>query len=145
MADRVFATVVLLITIGYGIIAFTAIEAPFQYDPLGPEAWPRLLAIFAAVCCLYILVRPDAEPDWGGWRMLARLTLMVIALVLYAIAFERLGFIISTTVFCAALAWWFGIRPLPALAFGLAVGVVGYFACTELLVLNLPAGRLLPL
>ena len=39
MADRIFAGLLLLVTLAYGFIAFTIIKAPFQYDPLGPESW----------------------------------------------------------------------------------------------------------
>lgn len=145
MVDRIFALVVLAVVAAYGYIAFTAIRAPFQYDPLGPEAWPRLLAVVAALCCLGLLLRPDPDPAWGSWPALRRLALSAGGLLLYILAFEPLGFIVSTTLFCAGLAWFTGARPLPALLFGLVIGVGGYFLCSDLLLLNVPAGRLLPL
>ena len=145
MAERVFAGILLLIAIGYGYRAFFVIRAPFQYDPLGPQSWPQLLAIVSALCCLALLARPDPPPRWGGVKTLRRLALMVAALILYAIAFQPLGFVISTTFFCTGLAWYLGAQPLPAIIFGVLFGVVSYYVCIEFLALNLPAGKILPL
>lgn len=142
MADRIFGTIALVIIIAYGWIAFTIIKAPFQYDPLGPESWPRILAIVAGLCCLYILVRPDTEkfavamPTWG------LIGFMVVALIVYAAMFEPLGFMLATALYCGACTRVLGASTLPAALFGIATGVIGYFVCVYILALNLPAGLL---
>lgn len=141
MADRIAASVLLLLTLFYGFVAFQ-LEAPFQYDPLGPESWPRILAFVMAACCLMVMARPDPEPNWGGSTTLRRLGVILAALVLYALSFEPLGFIVATTLFCTGAAWYGGARPIPALLFGGLLGGVGFFVCTRLLVLNLPSGVL---
>jgi putative tricarboxylic transport membrane protein len=61
MADRIFCGVLLLVTLAYGLIAFTAVSAPFQHDPLGPESWPRILSVVAVGCILKVLWRPDTD------------------------------------------------------------------------------------
>ncbi|MGB3209754.1 MAG: hypothetical protein WBB19_03520 [Desulforhopalus sp.] len=77
MADRIFGCIALAIIFGYGFIAFTVIEAPFQYDPLGPETWPRIFSVFACLCCAYIIILPD------GTRMkILGMTLTRIAVLL---------------------------------------------------------------
>ncbi|UOM32695.1 tripartite tricarboxylate transporter TctB family protein [Acuticoccus sp. I52.16.1] len=140
MVDRLFAGVLLLVAIGYTFIAFTAIKAPFQYDPLGPESWPRLLGVAAILCTGVLVAKPDVArfglplPTW------ARLAILVVLLFGYAEFFRPAGFIVSTFAFCALLSLMLGARVLQAIAFGLATGVVGYFVCTGLLDLNLPAG-----
>jgi putative tricarboxylic transport membrane protein len=63
----------------------------------------------------------------------------------YAWLFQRLGFILSTFLFCTALSMMLGARLLAALIFGAATGIGGYFVCTGLLALNLPAGVLAPI
>ncbi|WP_190325605.1 hypothetical protein [Salipiger aestuarii] len=59
MADRIFAAVLLAVTIGDAVIAFTVIRTPVQYDPLARESWPQILSIVATVCLLTILWKPD--------------------------------------------------------------------------------------
>ena len=142
MADRVFAGVLLAIAIAYAAIAFTAIGAPIQYDPLGPETWPRLLGVAAALCCGWILLRPDVARFDATARTLGRLGAVVAMLALYAFAYEPLGFIPATFVFCTAFALFLGGRIGPVLVFAATTAVAGYFVCTGLLELNLPAGVL---
>ncbi|MBO0662133.1 tripartite tricarboxylate transporter TctB family protein [Jiella sp. MQZ9-1] len=142
MADRLFAGVLLLVVIGYTVIAFTVIHAPFQYDPLGPESWPRLLGVVGIPCVLYVLAKPDVASFGLPLRTWGRLAALVAMLLGYGYLFQPLGFIIATVAFCMALSMMLGAKLLPALAFSLGIGVVGYFVCTELLDLNLPAGVL---
>jgi putative tricarboxylic transport membrane protein len=140
MADRLFALVILLVSAGYTLLAFTVIKAPFQYDPLGPETWPRIIGVVAIACATFVFIRPDVArfelslPTW------ARLAILVVLLLLYAELYQPAGFILATFGFASALSVMLGARILPALAFGAVLGVAGYFACTELLALNLPAG-----
>lgn len=140
MADRVFAGAILVIALLYTYIAFTVIEAPFQYDPLGPESWPRILGILAMACALYLVIRPDVAQLGTSTKTLGRLAVVVVLLFAYGYLFERLGFILSTWLFCATLAWMLGAAPLRAVLFGAAAGIVGFFVCTKLLELNLPVG-----
>lgn len=141
MADRVFALAALALAAFYGFVAL-GLKAPFQYDPLGPETWPQLLAVVFALCAAAILARPEPEPDWGGHDTLRRLGLSLAALIVFAVLFEPLGFIVTTSLYTAGMAWWGGVRPIRAVLYGLGLGIPGYFVCTRLLVLNLPAGVL---
>ena len=144
MADRIFAGVLLLVALGYAFIAFTVIEAPFQYDPVGPEGWPRLLGVAAILCTTYIVLRPDIASMNVAPRTLVRLAILMVLLFGYAAAFQPLGFVFSTWIFCSILAAILGAAPVRAVVFGAASGILGYFICTVLLDLNLPAGVLKP-
>ena len=144
MADRLFALAVLIIATGYTYLAVAVIRAPFQYDPLGPETWPRILGAVAILCALTILVRPDVSRfnlPRGSWLKLGLLTGFLLA---YAQLYVPAGFIPATFVFMAAVSRILGARWLPALGFAAGIAVVGYFLCTRLLALNLPAGVLGP-
>ncbi|KJS41862.1 MAG: membrane protein [Roseovarius sp. BRH_c41] len=141
MADRLFASFLLIVTLAYAYIAWTLIQAPFQYDPLGPESWPRILAGAAIPCILYILWRPDAESFAVTKYTWFRIALMVVLLFAYAELYEPLGFIISTILFGTIVALTLGAPRLGALAFGLGVGVFGYLLCFTLMGLNLPEGE----
>lgn len=142
MADRFFSFAILLITIGYLIFAFTVIRAPFQYDPLGPEGWPRIVGLAALPCCLYILARPDVFSLGVNQKTFIRLVALVLALFVYAWLFQPAGFIVATLLFCFALSVMLGASLRNAAVFAVATAVIGYFLCTGLLELNLPAGLL---
>ncbi|MCB1885857.1 MAG: tripartite tricarboxylate transporter TctB family protein [Geminicoccaceae bacterium] len=140
MSDRVFAVVLLLLAAGYAWVAWQ-IEVPFQYEPLGPKPWPLLLAALLAVCALVVLVRPGREPGWPRGVEMRRSLLLLLLLVLYALLFQPLGYMITTFVVCAGLAFMLGAGLLYALGFGLLVAVPGFFLFTDVLKLNLPWGE----
>lgn len=142
MADRLFTSFLLIVTLAYAYIAWSLIKAPFQYDPLGPESWPRILAAAAIPCMLYILWRPDSEPFAVTKYTWFRIALMVMLLFAYAELYEPLGFIISTILFGTVVALTLGAPRLGALAFGVGVGVFGYLLCVTLMGLNLPDGEI---
>lgn len=145
MADRVFAGVTLIIALAYTIVAFTVIKAPFQYDPLGPETWPRILGVLATLCCLYLLVRPDIARFSADAPTLLRLGAVAVLLLAYGRLYEPAGFLVSSWAFATVLACMLGARLPRAILFGAVTGTVGYFVCTRLLELNLPAGIIEPL
>lgn len=142
MVDRIFGSIALVISLIYGFIAFTVIKAPFQYDPLGPEAWPRILSVVATLCCFYIIVRPDRLRFNVLGHTLIRIGLVVLLLSAYAVLFERLGFIVSTALFCGVLSRMLGATNKQAVLFGAASGLLGYGLCAGLLDLNLPIGAI---
>ena len=143
MADRIFAGIRLLVTLTYGYSAFTIIEAPFQYDPLGPESWPQILSVVALLCILGILWKPDTERLHVAGRTWFRLGAMVVLLFAYAELYEPLGFIISTILFGGIVARMLGASWIRAGLFGVCAGVLGWVLCVEILDLNLPDAEIL--
>ena len=140
MADRIFAGLLLAVALAYAAIAFTVIRAPFQYDPLGPETWPRILGVLAALCALWVIIRPDVASLGVPAGAAARLAILLVLLALYAWAFQPLGFVLATFAFCLSLSLMLGARPLPALLFAVVTGFVGYVVAVNVLDLNLPPG-----
>ena len=143
MVDRIFAGVLLIVTVAYAVIAFTAISAPFQYDPLGPESWPQILSVVAIICLLVILWKPDATEMGVANKVWFRLVATVVMLFAYSELYEPLGFILSTILFGTALCAMLGAGIGRAFVFGIAAGVGGYLLCVTLLDLNLPDGELI--
>ncbi|APX25859.1 MAG: tripartite tricarboxylate transporter TctB family protein [Rhodobacteraceae bacterium] len=143
MADRIFAAVLLAVSIGYAVIAFTVISAPFQYDPLGPESWPQILSVVAILCLLGILWKPDTNRLDVTKRVWFRLATAVVMLLAYGDLYEPLGFVLSTILFGTLMALMLGAPKLRALGFGVAAGIFGWLLCVTLMDLNLPEGALI--
>jgi putative tricarboxylic transport membrane protein len=142
MVDRILAGALLIVTLAYAVIAFTIIRAPFQYDPLGPESWPRILSLVAIACLLVILWRPEAIEMGVARRTWFRLGATVVLLGAYAELYEPLGFVLATILFGTALSAMLGAGLVRSVAFGTVTGVAGYLLCAVLLDLNLPEGAL---
>jgi putative tricarboxylic transport membrane protein len=143
MADRLFAGALLLIALGYAWIAFTLIKAPIQYDPIGPESWPRILSSLTALCLIAVILAPSADRISVDRRALIRLGATLALLFGYAFLYRPLGFPLATWGFCSAMTLMLGARPAAAALFGGAVAILAYAGATELLDLNLPAGPVL--
>jgi putative tricarboxylic transport membrane protein len=142
MADRIFAIIALAVIAVYGYIAFAVIEAPFQYDPLGPESWPQILSVVAAISAVFVLLRPTTSSIHLNRLVGGRIAVVIVLLSAYTASFEPLGFIIATILFCTLFSLVLGAQITKAIYFGIATGVLGYGLCSGLLDLNLPAGLL---
>jgi putative tricarboxylic transport membrane protein len=141
MSDRIVGLVLVLLASGYGWIAGDY-DTGFS-DPVGPAVFPRLLAVVIGLLGLWLILRPDPEPDWTKGRTLALQSLAVALMLGYALFLVPVGFLIATTILAAALAAMLGARPLQAVASGALVSVGVYFLFTQGLELSLPAGKLI--
>ncbi|BBK38262.1 hypothetical protein STAQ_33400 [Allostella sp. ATCC 35155] len=140
MSDRIVGAGLILLAAWYGWAA-GEYEAPFA-DPLGPAAFPQLLAPVVAGLGLWLVFRPDPEPDWTGGRVLVLQAVSVGLMLAYALLIVPAGYLLCTTILAAALAALLGARPLPAAASGAAVSVGTYVLFTWGLELSLPGGTL---
>ncbi|TYL49293.1 tripartite tricarboxylate transporter TctB family protein [Marinomonas sp. IMCC 4694] len=140
--DRIFAGVSLVLS---GLIAWTAyhFDVPFQYEPLGPKAFPIILSIILAACCVWMMVKPDQNVWRPNKEVFTKIAIGLVIMVLYAVLFEEAGFIISTTIVGAIFSWLFGEKPLKAFLYALVLSLVSYFLLADLMELNVPTGLLL--
>lgn len=140
MSDRIAGTALLALAVWYGLTA-GQYKAGFS-DPLGPAVFPQLLAVPLGLLSLYLIVKPDAEPNWvGGWA-LARQVAAVVTLVVYALALEPVGFLLATLVAVALLARLLGANWRQGAGVGAGLAGVLFVAFDIVLGLPLPVGRL---
>jgi putative tricarboxylic transport membrane protein len=111
-------------------------------DPLGPAVFPIALAIPLALLSLYLIVRPDREPDWPRGRALLKQGLALVTFVAYAYLLEPVGFLVSTFLAVVILGRLLGARLWQAGAAAVAIAVVLFVLFDSLLGLPLPAGVL---
>jgi putative tricarboxylic transport membrane protein len=140
MSDRLAGLFFVAFSIWYGYTAQFYTQA--FTDPLGPSAFPELLAVPLAVFGLYLLLRPDPDPEWVRGRPLLKQLGTIVVLTAYAFLIEPLGFIIATLTCTIFLAASLGARWLPATVSGIASGIGFYLLFDRLLELPLPAGPL---
>ena len=140
--DRVFGLIMLVIAVAYYYGA-TRFPVPFGgSEAVGPETFPKLLAVILAICSLYMIVKPDPDNHWPASRTFVELGIAVVTLIVYALLLEPLGFIVSTTLAVGTLCWRMGARPIKAYLTGLISGVVVFVLFTYGLELPLPLGLL---
>ena len=138
MSDRIAGVLLLAVAVWYGLTAGDY-KAGFS-DPLGPAVFPQLLSVPLGLLSLYLIVRPDPEPDWvGGWA-LARQGAAVVTLVAFALALEPVGFLAATAVAVLILARLLGASWLQGAGVGVGLAVVLFLAFDKVLGLPLPTG-----
>lgn len=104
MSDRIFGLVAVLVALAY-IASATQVQTSFLSDPVGPKAFPMLVGAVAAICGMFMVLRPDADPNWPAAKTLLALALCIVVLVSYAYALKPLGFLIPTAITAAILSY----------------------------------------
>ncbi|WP_416191469.1 tripartite tricarboxylate transporter TctB family protein [Neisseria sp. CCUG12390] len=116
--------------------------APITYDPLGPRPYPVLILSLLAVSCLYLAVRPKSEAIDLGYTapILKKLAVCLVALFLYAVLFELLGFPLATALMAFVVGTLFGGSFKACALSGIALGAGFYLLFDRLLDVPLPVG-----
>jgi len=120
MSDRILGGVGLVLAAFY-IWQAGLIQESFISDPIGPKAFPVIIGILLAAASLVIVLRPDPEPAWPAFSRLLEIGLAATVMLAYAQFLPLVGFVISTAVAAAYLAWRFGAGPARAAIAGVAI------------------------
>ena len=121
-SDRIFGLVAVMIALAYIASAFQ-IETSFLTDPVGPKSFPIIIGSVAAICGMFMVLKPDADPDWPALKTIGAIGVAVVVLVLYAYGLKPLGFIIPTAITAAVLSYQISPRPLPAMITGVGLSI----------------------
>jgi putative tricarboxylic transport membrane protein len=116
MTDRVIFVCTIIIAAVY-FYATTLIPSLEIGDPLGPKAFPRLLGVFLLIAAglLFLEMWKDrkqpaqqvGEAGANAWQHAGVIAGVTVWTGLYYIVFDRLGYIVVTTVYLLALMAWF--------------------------------------
>ena len=134
MSDRILGLVILGLAIWYGWTA-GSYEASFG-DPLGPAAFPQMLAVPTALLSLFLILRPDPDPVWPERRQGLFQVVTIGVLIAYAFFLEDLGFVLATTIAVIAMSRLLGASWLKSAISGVVMAV-GLFVLFDVL-LGLP-------
>lgn len=154
MQQLVVAGTVALVGILYVFMTGRIFVSPLS-DPSGPKAYPYLLAILLLVGCGVLASeglaarkakaagRASAKPDDAARIQWWPLGPVVIWTGVYFLAFEPLGFMLSTTFYLIALMWMFNPgRHVANITTSIAFSALTYLILVKLLEAQLPAGIL---
>lgn len=141
MSDRVLGVVCVVAS---AAMAWAAQDyaAAISYEPVGPRAFPLLLACGLGLSGLWLVLRPSAGAEaFHGvpWKSTAACAAAVLA---YALLFQWLGFALATALMAVPVGMAFGGSWKQSLAGGAALGLVLFLLFDKLLDVVLPTGPL---
>ena len=137
--DRLLGLALILLA-GGATLHVLLLDVPFAADPVGPRAFPIVVAIALAACGLVLLVQPGSP--WPPAERRAPGPIVVITMVAYALLLPTLGFIPATFLLAALIALAFGARPVQAGLTGAITAPALWLLMDRLLDLPLPRGFL---
>jgi len=119
-SDRIFGLVAALVALVY-ITSATNIQTSFLADPVGPKLFPIIIGVVGAISAMFLVFRPDPEPEWPVLRTFGALVVAVIVLVLYAYALRPLGFLLPTAIAAGILSYQISPKPKYAAIAGIGL------------------------
>ena len=136
--DRIFGRIALGLAV-LMVWRTGLIEESFIQDPMGPKAFPYVIALVLGLSSLTMILLPDENPVWPPFAKLLEIAVAVGVMIAYAQFLPVAGFVLATAVASAFLSWRLGTPPLQAAIAGVAISV-GIYAIFHL-VLGLSLAR----
>ncbi len=141
MSDRILGVACVVVAAG---MAWAAQDyaAPISYEPVGPRAFPLLLAALMGIAGLWLIVQPSMRGNWLRQVPLRSLAFSVAAVFAYALVFQWLGFTLATVLMAVPVGMAFGGSWRQSLAGGVGLGLLLFLGFDKLLDVVLPSGLL---
>lgn len=137
MNDRLTA-VALLCFFVFAFYNIHIIEVPFSPDPLGPRVFPKILAGLGIVASIYLLLLPGKNKKALVKSQIIKLIIMWFILLFYAFAFEKIGYLLSTMIITAIVAYMFNLPIVTTIIYAVLLSLISYVLFVNVLELNLP-------
>jgi len=139
LTDRATGVFLLLFAVWYGYQTAN-FKVGFMADPVGPKAFPIILAILLGLFSLYLIVKPDPNPAWPAASVWLRIGLIMLTLIAYAYLIVPIGFVLATTFVMSALALIFRGPAVKSIIASLIFNLLLYGLFDVVLDLSLPGG-----
>ena len=123
-SDRVFGLCIFVVALFY-LWSATTIQAGFLSDPVGSRTFPYLIGGVAAVCAVYIFVRPDDDPVWPNLLTFGKILAAVAVMFVFARLLKPFGFVIPAAAASALLSYLItpSIKVAAVTGVGLSLGL----------------------
>ena len=143
-SDRILGVLAVLLGVGMAVTAW-GYAAQVEYEPVGPRAFPLLLSGLIVLCGAWLVFKPSHRAHFGNAAQLRSVGLCGLYVVLYAVFFQVLGFVLATALMSIPVGRLFGGTWKQSVLTGVGMGVVLFLLFDKLLDVVLPAGLLKPL
>ena len=100
-SDRIFGLVTLITAVAY-LAAATQIQTNMFSGEFLPKLFPFLIGGIAAIASLFMVFKPDPDPEWPDGRTWGNMAIAVLVLSIYAVLLTPLGFV-GPTIFAAGI------------------------------------------
>jgi putative tricarboxylic transport membrane protein len=140
-SDRIFGLILIALAAGMSLLAWQ-FHAPISYEPIGPRAYPLLVAVLIAICSLWLVFRPGKGAPWPQGAIGRKVTVMLLVLFAYAALFLSLGFVLATALVTIGVGRLFGGTWKQTVIGGTLLGIGLYVFFDILLDVALPVGDL---
>lgn len=141
MSDRILGAVCVVAAAAMAWSA-QAYAPAFSYEPVGPRAFPRLLAGLMAISGAWLVFKPTLVSNPFGKGTGKLIGLSVLTVFIYALLFEILGFSLATALMAVPVGMAFGGNWKQSLIGGMGLGLGLYLLFDKLLDVVLPSGVL---
>jgi len=139
MNERIFGVISFIIACGYIYVA-SLTQLSFISDPVGPKTFPYIIGSIFAVSSLFLIFKPEFNPQWPSLYKFLEIIFVTIILIVYAYSLPVVGFVISTLIATFILSWRLGANVTEAIIFGAVVSFGIYFLFRTILGLSLAKG-----
>jgi putative tricarboxylic transport membrane protein len=139
MSERIFGGVLLFVSLA-GMWIARGFEAPFSYEPVGPRAFPLLVLALLGLCAVALMLEKTRATAWAPPAVMRRIGLLFLVVLAYALLFDKLGFILATTLMVIPVARFFSGSWKQAVAGGVGLGAGLFILFDRLLDVALPTG-----
>ena len=148
--DAIFGLLFMLL--GGAVLAAIQGYPRIPGQPVGPALFPGLIAAGLCICGVLLIatgVRHRAEHGWvvfDDWlrspRHVLGFLVLVGAIVLYILASDRVGFLLTAAAILLALFLVLDVKPVTAVVVAVVASLLVHFAFYKLLRVPLPWGVL---
>lgn len=141
MSDRILGGACVLLAAGMAWAAHDY-AAPISYEPVGPRAFPMLLAALLALGGLWLVAKPSGHATGLRQGPLAGLAFVLTAVFGYALLFQAVGFTLATALMAVPVGVAFGGSWKQSALAGCSLGLLLFLLFDKLLDVVLPTGLL---
>ena len=121
-SDRIFGLITLITAVAY-IAAATQIQTNFFSGEFLPKLFPLMIGGVAAICSLFMVFKPDPDPDWPAGRTFVAMGVAGVVLASYAVLLKPLGFLLPTMFAAGILRYQISPRAGPAVLSGIGLSI----------------------
>lgn len=143
--ERIFSGLLLVASLGLLVLAW-GYTAPIAYDPIGPRPYPVILLVLLAFFSALLTFRPKklSEHITMGLTkpVIKNLFICGMAMLLYGVLFEWLGYVIATSLMAFVTGLLFDGKKVPTAIASVVMAVLTYLLFEKALDVSLPAGLL---